>query len=131
MGVPGPHGDDGKEAVLTSMTISYKYKLRIGKNLSTKSAHEPIPNLEFNYAILGLNSAHNLRRDTGEATSLDKVYVHHFTLLPINMLGAEVFGRDTSDPYMSLPGGTRYRCWQESNQTLIRISTFCRTKICL
>ena len=93
------------------MTIFYEYELRVGKNLFTKSAHEPILNLEFNYAILGLNSAHNQRRNSSEATSLNKVYVHHFTLLPINMLGAEVFGRDVSDPYLSFPGGTRYRCW--------------------
>lgn len=98
-------GDDDS-TVVTPMTISYDYELRDGELLFTTSRHELIPNLGYDYALLGIGSLRNVYRGTRENVSLDEVYVHHFTIFPINMLGAEVLNRDNDkDPYMRLPNG--------------------------
>lgn len=110
---PNSDNNNSNEVVVTPMTITYDYELYDGENLFTNNLHEHIPNLGFDYAVLGVGSARNLRRDTGEAVSLDEVYFHHLTISPINMIGAEIFTRDgngdrdddASDPYMSYPKG--------------------------
>ena len=91
--------------VVTPMTVSYDYELYDGENLFTYTRRELIPNLDFDYAVLGVSSARNIHRETGAAVSLDEVYVHHFTLHPINMIGAEVLNRNGNDPYMRFPEG--------------------------
>jgi len=101
-------GEDGdnEPTVVTPMTISYDYELRDGEILFTHSRYELIPNLGYDYAVLGVGAMRNLYRDTREDVSLDEVYVHHLNILPINMLGAEVLNRDNEDdPYMRLPEG--------------------------
>jgi hypothetical protein len=105
--VQSPYNNtNGELIVVTPMTVSYEYELYDGENIFTSARKELIPNLDFDYAVLGVSSARNLNRDTGEAVSLDEVYVHHFTLQPINMIGAEVLNRDeNTDPYMRFPEG--------------------------
>jgi len=98
--------DEPTLARVTPMTISYDYELYDGENIFTFPKKELIPNLEFDYAILALGSARNINRDTGADVSLDEVYLHHVTLAPINMIGAEVLSSDDeTDPYMRLPEG--------------------------
>jgi hypothetical protein len=102
------------------MTVTYEYELRDGENLFTSPETERVPNLDVDYAVLGVTAFRNLRvidddyeneNDENEAdVSLDEVYVHHFSLFPLNMLGAEVLSRDADadpdDPYLRLPPGT-------------------------
>lgn len=92
-------------AVVTPMTVTYDYELRDGQMLYTNSRVEHIPNLNFDYAVLGMSSVRNLHRDTNTPVSLDEVYVHHFSIFPLNMIGAEVLTRSTENPYMLLPDG--------------------------
>jgi len=99
------NSNDDEPIVVTPMTVSYDYELYDGENIFTYARKELIPNLDFDYAVLGVSSARNVNRDTGEAVSLDEVYVHHFTLHPINMIGAEVLNRNDDDPYMRFPEG--------------------------
>jgi len=102
------HDDESSTSVVvTPMTISYDYELYDGQNLYTRDVKELIPNLEYDYAILGMSGFRNVDRETGNPVSLDEVYVHHFSLLPIHMLGAEVLTRndDNDDPYMRFPTG--------------------------
>lgn len=93
--------------LVTPMTISYEYELYDGEMIFTNSHAELIPNLDYDYAVLGVSSLRNVNRATGMPVSLDEVYVHHFTIFPINMLGAEVLSREKtpSDPYMKFPDG--------------------------
>jgi len=99
---------------VTPMTVVYDYELYDGENLFTYARTEHIPNLEMDYAVLGIGGARNTHRETGTDVSLDEVYVHHFTLQPINMLGAEVLNRkfddndyasEDGDPYLRFPDG--------------------------
>jgi len=112
--------DNVEESVLvTPMTISYDYELQDGELLFTDSFHEFIPNLGYDYAVLAVGSIRNVYRDTRKDVSLDEVYVHHFTLFPINMLGAEVLNRDNEeDPYMRLPPGYALHITDDQNPYL-------------
>ena len=112
------NGNEGS-TVVTPMTISYDYELRDGELLFTTSRQELIPNLGYDYALLGIGSLRNLYRDSRENVSLDEVYVHHFTIFPINMLGAEVLNRDNeNDPYMRLPEGYAMHITDDENPFL-------------
>jgi len=95
----------GDDIIVTPMTVTYDYELYDGQNVFTLATHEPIPNLDFDYAVLGLSGVRNIHRETNEPVSLDEVYMHHFSLLPLNMLGAEVLTFDENMPYMSFPDG--------------------------
>jgi len=104
----GPEGGNNysdDDIVVTPMTITYDYELYDGQNIFTKSKTELIPNLDFDYAVLGMSTARNINRETNEPVSLDEVYMHHFSILPLNMIGAEVLTRDENMPYMSFPDG--------------------------
>jgi len=128
--LPSPSHDDSAVDVdivtarVVPMTVTYEYELRDGENLFTSPETERIPNLDVDYAVLGVTGFRNLRvideddddENDGADVSLDEVYVHHFSLLPLNMLGAEVLSRDggardddDDDPYMRLPPGTALR----------------------
>lgn len=112
-------GSNEEPIVVTPMTVSYDYELMDGEMLFTSSHHELIPNLGYDYAVLGIGSARNVYRGTKTDVSLDEVYVHHFTLQPINMLGAEVLTRDNAeDPYMRLPDGYAVHVTDEENPHL-------------
>mmetsp|Transcript_26791 Transcript_26791/g.55354 ORF Transcript_26791/g.55354 Transcript_26791/m.55354 type:complete len:608 (-) Transcript_26791:267-2090(-) len=94
------------EVVVTPMTITYDYELFDGEMVLTPEQTELLPNLEFDYAVLAIEGVRNLDRDRDLAdVSLDEVYVHHLTLFPVNMIGAEVLSRTSSDPYLSFPKG--------------------------
>jgi len=97
--------NDGDSVTVTPMTITYNYELYDGQLLFTDAESELIPNLEFDYAILGMTGLRNVNRNTQELVSLDEVYFHHFTFFPLNMVGAEVLGRDESNPYVKFPDG--------------------------
>lgn len=94
-----------EEIVVIPMTVTYEYELYDGQSLFTVASSELIPNLDFDYAVLGMSTARNINRQTGEPVSLDEVYVHHFSIPPINMIGAEVLTRNASMPYMKFPDG--------------------------
>ena len=64
-----------------------------------------MPNIDFDYSVLGMTTVRNLHRDTNEPVSLDEVYLHHLTISPFNMVGAEVLNRREDSPYMSFPHG--------------------------
>lgn len=103
-----PNHHTGEDIAVTPMTVSYEYELRDGENLYTIPQRELVPNLDFDYALLGVTGFRNLHRDDGSPVSLDEVYVHHFSLLPLNMLGAEVLalsGEKKTDPYLQFPPG--------------------------
>merc|ERR1711967_230368 len=101
------------------MTVSYDYELVDGEMIFTSAHHEFIPNLGYDYAVIGVGSVRNVYRGTNKDVSLDEVYVHHFTLLPINMIGAEVLARDnTDDPYLMLPEGYAIHVTDEENPFL-------------
>jgi len=95
--------EEDATATVIPMTITYNYELYDGQLLFTDKESELIPNLEFDYAIVGMNGIRNVNRDTGKLVSLDEVYFHHLTFNPLNMLGAEVLTRDASDPYLKFP----------------------------
>lgn len=97
--------DDRDNIVVTPMTIAYEYELYDGQNIFTSTKTELIPNLDFDYAVLGMSAARNINRETNEPVSLDEVYMHHFSIPPINMIGAEVLTRDASMPYIKFPDG--------------------------
>jgi len=97
--------DDANTVTVTPMTITYNYELYNGQLLYTDANSELIPNVDFDYALLGMSGLRNVNRETNEPVSLDEVYLHHFTLLPLTMLGAEVLTRDESNPYMKFPDG--------------------------
>mmetsp|Transcript_12072 Transcript_12072/g.24564 ORF Transcript_12072/g.24564 Transcript_12072/m.24564 type:complete len:498 (+) Transcript_12072:86-1579(+) len=101
----GNDNTDGSVIVVTPMTIAYDYELYDGQTIYTNSRAELIPNLDFDYAVLGISAARNINRETNEPVSLDEVYVHHVSFLPLNMIGAEVLTRDKSMPYMKFPDG--------------------------
>jgi len=92
-------------ATVTPMTITFNYELYNGQLLFTQPSLELIPNVDFDYAILGMSGVRNINRETNESVSLDEVYFHHLTLRPLSMLGAEVLSRDESNPYMKFPNG--------------------------
>jgi len=97
--------EEDATATVIPMTITYNYELYDGQLLFTDKESELIPNLEFDYAIVGMNGIRNVNRDTGKLVSLDEVYFHHLTFNPMNMLGAEVLTRDASNPYLKFPEG--------------------------
>jgi len=103
-GLDGVNNDDDG-IIVTPMTITYEYELYDGQNIFTNGMTELIPNLDFDYAVLSLSAARNINRETNEPVSLDEVYLHHFTFLPLNMVGAEVLTRDETMPYMRFPDG--------------------------
>ena len=86
------------------MTFTYNYELHNGQLLFTDPRSELIPNLPFDYAVLGLMSVQTINRETLENVSLDEVYVHHIVFPPLGMLGAEVL---TADPLV-YPKGYGY-----------------------
>jgi len=92
-------------ATVTPMTVSYEYELGDGENLFTYAPKELIPNLGFDYAILGVTGFRNLHQLDGSPVSLDEVYVHHFSLLPLNMMGAEGLARNDGEDYVRFPPG--------------------------
>jgi len=96
---------DGDDVVVTPMTITFNYDLYNGQNLFTDGSVEKMLNLDYDYAILGITTARNVNRETNENVSLDEVYVHHFTINPFNMVGAEVLTRDEEMPFVTLPHG--------------------------
>ena len=100
-------GNDGgnDDVIVTPMTITYDYELYDGQLLFTSKKLEIIPNVDFDYSILGMSSVRNINVETNEPVSLDEVYVHHFTFSPMGMLGAEVLTRNGSSPYMKFPNG--------------------------
>jgi len=113
------NGSDDEPIVVTPMTVSYDYELVDGEMIFTSAHHEFIPNLGYDYAVIGVGSVRNVYRGTNKDVSLDEVYVHHFTLLPINMIGAEVLARDnTDDPYLMLPEGYAIHVTDEENPFL-------------
>ena len=89
---------------VTPMTFTYNYELHNGQLLFTDPRSELIPNLQFDYAVLGMMKVRNINRETLENVSLDEVYVHHLTFRPVGMLGAEVL---TADPHV-YPKGYGY-----------------------
>ena len=89
---------------VTPMTFTYNYELHNGQLLFTDPRSELIPNLQFDYAVLGMMKVRNINRETLENVSLDEVYVHHLTFMPVGMLGAEVL---TADPHV-YPKGYGY-----------------------
>eukprot|EP00751_Fragilariopsis_kerguelensis_P017881 CAMPEP_0170841298 /NCGR_PEP_ID=MMETSP0734-20130129/5094_1 /TAXON_ID=186038 /ORGANISM="Fragilariopsis kerguelensis, Strain L26-C5" /LENGTH=534 /DNA_ID=CAMNT_0011209279 /DNA_START=174 /DNA_END=1778 /DNA_ORIENTATION=- len=105
-------------ATVVPMTITYNYELYDGQLLFTNPESELIPNLEFDYAIVGMNGIRNINRDTGKLVSLDEVYFHHFTFFPLNMVGAEVLTRDASDPYVKFPEGYALHVFYEDSPTI-------------
>lgn len=96
---------DGEEVVVTPVTITYNYELYNGQNIFTDAEVEVMPNLDFDYAVLGMTTVRNLHRDTNEPVSLDEVYMHHLNFFPFTMLGAEVLTHGADSPYMSFPHG--------------------------
>ena len=82
----GNSNKDEDTATVTPMTITYNYELYDGQLLFTDAESELIPNLDFDYAIVGMNGIRNINRDTGKLVSLDEVYFHHFTFFPLNMV---------------------------------------------
>ena len=102
--------DDNSDGVpltsveVTPMTFTYNYELHNGQLLFTDPRSELIPNLQFDYAVLGLMSVQNINRETLENVSLDEVYVHHIVFPPLGMLGAGVL---TADPLV-YPKGYGY-----------------------
>ena len=113
------NNNENEPIVVTPMTISYDYELSDGELLFTSARHEFIPNLGYDYAIIAVGSLRNVYRDTREDVSLDEVYVHHYTIFPINMLGAEVLNRDNkNDPYMRLPEGYALHVMDDENPHL-------------
>ncbi len=99
--LPSANGTDNSTVVIP-MTISYDYELRDGELFFTLPQHDSIPNLGYDYALVGVGSFRNLYRDTRKSVSLDEVYVHHFNIFSITILSAEDLNRD---PYMRLPEG--------------------------
>lgn len=107
--------DDGTTAVVTPMTFTYDYELHNGQLLFTDPLSEIIPNLDFDYAVIGIKSVKNINRDTMEHVSLDEVYVHHMTFMPVGMLGAEVL---TADPDF-YPKGYGYHVIAEEQPNIV------------
>lgn len=105
-------------AVVTPMTIVFEYELYDGQMVSTNPRVEHIPNLDSDYAILALTEVRNLNRDTNEPVSLDEVYVHHFDIFPLNMLGAEALSRSSKNPNMQLPEGYALHVTVEDNPNI-------------
>mmetsp|Transcript_19615 Transcript_19615/g.40361 ORF Transcript_19615/g.40361 Transcript_19615/m.40361 type:complete len:584 (+) Transcript_19615:17-1768(+) len=113
------NGNGDEPIVVTPMTVSYDYELRDGELLFTSARHELIPNLGYDYAVLGVGAVRNVYRGTKHEVSLDEVYVHHFTLFPFTMMGAEALARDNvDDPYMRLPEGYALHVTDDENPHL-------------
>jgi len=108
-------GSDGSDITVTPMTVIYDFELYDGQNLFTDAAHEHIPNTDFDYAVLGMTNITSINRETNEFVSLDELYVHHFTFVPLSMVGSEVLSRNESIPYMSYPDG--YGLYVNANDT--------------
>ena len=100
---------------VTPMTFTYNYELHNGQLLFTDPRSELIPNLQFDYAVLGLMSVQNINRETLENVSLDEVYVHHIVFPPLGMLGAEVL---TADPLV-YPKGYGYHVIAEEKPNIV------------
>ena len=100
---------------VTPMTFTYNYELHNGQLLFTDPRSELIPNLQFDYAVLGLMSVQNINRETLENVSLDEVYVHHIVFPPLGMLGAEVL---TADPLV-YPKGYGYHVIAKEKPNII------------
>lgn len=96
---------EGAEVLVTPMTVTYNYELYDGQNLFTDARAEKVPNLAFDYAVLGIAGARNLRRGTNESVSLDEVYLHHLNYFPLSMLGAEILTHNADAPFMRFPDG--------------------------
>lgn len=100
---------------VTPMTFTYNYELHNGQLLFTDPRSELIPNLQFDYAVLGMMKVRNINRETLENVSLDEVYVHHLTFMPVGMLGAEVL---TADPHV-YPKGYGYHVITKENPNIV------------
>jgi len=94
-----------EDIVVTPMTVTYDYDLYDGQIIFTDPLTETIPNVDFDYAIVGVTSVKHINRDTNEPVSLDEVYLHHIVMPPLNMIGAEVLANDKDTPYVKYPDG--------------------------
>jgi len=115
-----PNGEiNNDDIIVTPMTITYNYELYNGQNIFTNEKTELIPNLDFDYAVLGVTTTRNINRETNEPVSLDEVYMHHLTISPMTMIGAESLTRNnTTMPLIRFPDGYALHVRVEENPSM-------------
>lgn len=96
---------EGGQAKVFRAKFFLDISLYDGQNMFTNPGTTNMLGLPQDFSILKQTSFEFKHRESGTAVSLDEVYFHHITILPLSMMGAEALSRTEDDPFFEFQPG--------------------------